>query len=278
MKERNYEKFPPPPSHPHLLTERCRDWGVVIPTMMKAWKSIPVLRPNVWTKSWQKPSEFFSLLFKVTSTALPWDFYFFKLTHWHATSYSFYNALVYTVKEKGGKPDRKPHLPSLWFKKSIQKPEVWELSSLCPEPQRNCTFTNSASGCSIRSWELLPIPAAGSICTETTAIAQITCETYSSLEYPRRLWHLICCICMMRRFETQNVLAYFKVNFFFVSFSGHFLSGLSLSSYISEYRTQVAFYISKNAKCAHFYSKIKWDNVYLFICGNKKTRKTMNFL
>jgi hypothetical protein len=28
----------------------------------------------------------------------------------HATSYSFYRDLVYTVKEKGGKPDRKPHL------------------------------------------------------------------------------------------------------------------------------------------------------------------------
>jgi hypothetical protein len=27
----------------------------------------------------------------------------------NATSYSFYSALVYTVKEKGGKPDRKPH-------------------------------------------------------------------------------------------------------------------------------------------------------------------------
>jgi hypothetical protein len=27
----------------------------------------------------------------------------------HATSYSFYSALLYTVKEKVGKPDRKPH-------------------------------------------------------------------------------------------------------------------------------------------------------------------------
>jgi hypothetical protein len=42
----------------------------------------------------------------------------------HKTSYSFY-----TVEEKGGKPDRKPYwrktIPlSLWFKKSIQKPQV----------------------------------------------------------------------------------------------------------------------------------------------------------
>jgi hypothetical protein len=28
----------------------------------------------------------------------------------HATSYSFYNALLYTVKETGGKPERKPLL------------------------------------------------------------------------------------------------------------------------------------------------------------------------
>jgi hypothetical protein len=28
----------------------------------------------------------------------------------HATSYRFYSALLYTVKGKGGKPDRKPHL------------------------------------------------------------------------------------------------------------------------------------------------------------------------
>jgi hypothetical protein len=27
----------------------------------------------------------------------------------HATSYSFYSALLYTVKEQGGKPDRKLH-------------------------------------------------------------------------------------------------------------------------------------------------------------------------
>jgi hypothetical protein len=27
----------------------------------------------------------------------------------HATSYSFCSKLLYTIKEKGGKPDRKPH-------------------------------------------------------------------------------------------------------------------------------------------------------------------------
>jgi hypothetical protein len=37
-------------------------------------------RPNSRTKTRQKSYEFSSLLFKVTSTALPLDFYFFKLT------------------------------------------------------------------------------------------------------------------------------------------------------------------------------------------------------
>jgi hypothetical protein len=44
----------------------------------------------------------------------------------HATSYSFSVQLLYTVKET-------TISPSLWFKKSIHKPQVWELSRLCPE-------------------------------------------------------------------------------------------------------------------------------------------------
>jgi hypothetical protein len=52
----------------------------------------------------------------------------------HATSYSFYSSA--TVKEKGGNPDRKIIPPFLWFKKSIQKTQVWELSRESPEPQQ----------------------------------------------------------------------------------------------------------------------------------------------
>ncbi len=33
----------------------------------------------------------------------------FTFLQTHATSYSFYSALLYTVIGKGGKPDRKPH-------------------------------------------------------------------------------------------------------------------------------------------------------------------------
>ncbi len=53
-----------------------------------------------------------------------------------ATSYSFYSALLYTVKERGGKPDRKPHpLPALIKKKIkfssyIRKFRVEQLQSL----------------------------------------------------------------------------------------------------------------------------------------------------
>jgi hypothetical protein len=56
-----------------------------------------VPRPNSWKKSRQKSEEFSSLLFTVTSTALLRDFWFFKLMQ----------PLTVSVKEKGGKPERK---------------------------------------------------------------------------------------------------------------------------------------------------------------------------
>ncbi len=56
-----------------------------------------------------------SLLFTVTSTALPWDFYFFKLTQPLTVSLTY--PLPYGLRNQ----------------KSIQKPQVWELSRLCPE-------------------------------------------------------------------------------------------------------------------------------------------------
>jgi hypothetical protein len=44
----------------------------------------------------------------------------------HSTFYRFYSSVTVhcTVKEKEGKPDRKTYPSSLWFKKSIQKPQV----------------------------------------------------------------------------------------------------------------------------------------------------------
>ncbi len=82
-------------------------------------------RPNSGTKSRQKSWEFSSFLFTVTCL----DFYFFKLTR-------FYSSLLYTVKKKGGNPNRKPYtLP--YGLGNPQKPHVWELSRLCPETSMN---------------------------------------------------------------------------------------------------------------------------------------------
>ncbi len=57
------------------------------------WRAT-LLRPNSWPKS---------LLITVTSTALPWDFYFFKLTQ---PLIVYTVQLLFTVKEKGGKTDK----------------------------------------------------------------------------------------------------------------------------------------------------------------------------
>ncbi len=68
---------------------------------------VPLPRPN-WTKSRQKSKsyEFSSLLFTVTSTALPWDFYFCKLTQPLTVSSG---QLLSTEKVKEGKTERKPY-------------------------------------------------------------------------------------------------------------------------------------------------------------------------
>ncbi len=63
---------------------------------------------------------------QVTSTALPWDLQYISSNSRNLLRISTVQ-LLYTVKEKGAKPDRKP------FKKSIQEPQVWELFRLCPE-------------------------------------------------------------------------------------------------------------------------------------------------
>ncbi len=71
----------------------------------RGWK-VCVQRPNSWTNPRQKSWEFSFLLFTITSTDLPWYFYFFKLTQ-PLTVSTVQLQLLYIVKEKGGKPDRK---------------------------------------------------------------------------------------------------------------------------------------------------------------------------
>ncbi len=93
------------------------------------------IQPFSWGRilgrnSRQKSYAFSSLLLTVTATASPWDFYFFKLTQ----------PFTVSVKETGGKPDRRPY-PLRYGLRNLQKSQVWEW---------NCTFTNSASGCGPR--------------------------------------------------------------------------------------------------------------------------------
>jgi hypothetical protein len=100
-------------------------------------------RPNSWTKSRQKSSEFSSLLFTVISTTLPSDFYFFKLTQLLTVS-RVQLFVLYTVKGKGGKPDGKPFPYGLGNPCRNLKSE--NTQDYAQKPQRNCTFMNSASG------------------------------------------------------------------------------------------------------------------------------------
>ncbi len=88
------------------------------------------LRPNSWTKSRQSLKEFSSLLFTVTSTALPWDYYFFS-------------ALVY-IHCKGER--RKPHPLPYGLRNPYRNLKSEKSQDYAQKPQRNCTFMNSVSG------------------------------------------------------------------------------------------------------------------------------------
>ncbi len=79
---------------------------------------------------------------QVTFTALPSDLYFFKRTQPLTVSTV---QLLYTVKEKGGKPDRKPY-PLLYSLRSPYRNLKSENSQdYAQKPQQNCMFMNTAS-------------------------------------------------------------------------------------------------------------------------------------
>ncbi len=96
--------------------------------------------PNSWTKSRHKSSGFSFMLFTVTSTALPWDFYFFKLTQPLTVQ------LGYTVKKQGRKPDRKSFPLSYSFRNPYRNLKSENSPDYAQKPQHNCTFMNLASG------------------------------------------------------------------------------------------------------------------------------------
>jgi hypothetical protein len=64
----------------------------------------------------------------------------------HATSYSFYSSELYTVKEKGGKPDGKPHPLLYGLRNPYRNIKSENSQDYARKPQRNCTFMNLASG------------------------------------------------------------------------------------------------------------------------------------
>ena len=67
-----------------------------------------VQRPNSWTKSRTKALRVFLLAIHSHLYSFALRFLFLQI---HTTSYCFYSSLLYTVKEKGGKPDKKPYPP-----------------------------------------------------------------------------------------------------------------------------------------------------------------------
>ncbi len=69
----------------------------------------------------------------------------FPLLH-HATSYSFYRVLLYTVKEKGGIPYIKPYPFPYAFRNLYRNLKFKNSQDKAQKPQRNCTFMSSASG------------------------------------------------------------------------------------------------------------------------------------
>ncbi len=114
---------------------RCNCWPCALPLE-------PIRSPNSWKKSrvWRvrilgrnpESEEFSSLLFTATSTVYSFALRFIFLQT-YATSYSFYSSFTVHCKGERRKTWKKTIPPSLWFNKSIQKPQVWELSRLCPE-------------------------------------------------------------------------------------------------------------------------------------------------
>jgi hypothetical protein len=91
----------------------------------------PFQRPNSWTKSRQIVLRVF--LLAILSHLFALRFLFLPT---HATSCNFFSALLYTVKDKGGKPDRKPHPLSYGLKNPNRNVKSGELSRVFPETSK----------------------------------------------------------------------------------------------------------------------------------------------
>jgi hypothetical protein len=73
----------------------------------------------------------------------------------HATAYSFYSALLYTVKEKGRKPDRKPNPLPYGLRNPYRNLKSENSQDCGQKPQRNCTgtYVHEFGSCSARARE-----------------------------------------------------------------------------------------------------------------------------
>ncbi len=121
------------------LLGRQRFFSVPYRIMHSCHQNLPrILRWNSWTKSRQ--NEFSSFLFTATSTALPWEFYFVKLTQPLTVSRSV------TVHCKGGKPDRKPYPLPDGLRNPYRNLKFENSQAYDQKPQRNCTLMNSIDG------------------------------------------------------------------------------------------------------------------------------------
>jgi hypothetical protein len=74
----------------------------------------------------------------------------FLFVQTHATSYSFYSSLLYNVKKKWGKPDRKPHPLPYGLRNPKKNLKSENSQDYAQKPQWHCTFMNSASAHTIR--------------------------------------------------------------------------------------------------------------------------------
>jgi hypothetical protein len=70
----------------------------------------------------------------------------FLLLQTQATFYSFYSVSLYTVKDKGGKPDRKPYPLPYGLRNPYRNLKSENSQDYARKPRRSCTFMNSASG------------------------------------------------------------------------------------------------------------------------------------
>jgi hypothetical protein len=69
----------------------------------------------------------------------------FILLQTHTTTYSFYSSVLYTVKEKGGKPDRKSYSLPYGLRNPYRNLKSENSQDYAKKLQRNCAFMNSAS-------------------------------------------------------------------------------------------------------------------------------------